>query len=297
MDSAIEYVAAGIALIDIPPRKKGPTTTGWNKAENAITDPERAAALAGNVGIAHAYCSPSPTMALDIDDLPKARAWLAEHSIDLDALLDTDDAVQIASGKKGSRKLLYRLPYGVAPIPMKQITDPETGEMVLEFRCASANGLTVQDVLPPSIHPETGKPYEWAGKGNWRDLPVIPAALLAVWLQELKSRAANRAPRERRLSLCTSVDDTPRQRARLAEMLSYISADCSYELYRDMVWAILSLGWHDGEEIAQEWCQTAPHRFEEPSFYGVANSYDPDRAPAPTRGTIIHFARAGGWNG
>jgi hypothetical protein len=186
MDSAVDYVANGIVLIDIPPRQKGPVTKGWNEEKNAITDPERAAALTGNIGIAHAYCLPVPTMALDIDNLPKARAWLAERGIDLDTLLDADDAVQISSGKEGSAKLLYLLPADVSPIPMKQITDPETGEMILEFRCASANGLTVQDVLPPSIHPETGKPYQWAGKGDWRFIPTIPSALLIVWQSLLK---------------------------------------------------------------------------------------------------------------
>jgi hypothetical protein len=93
----------------------------------------------------------------------------------------------------------------------------------------------------------------------------------------------------------TCVDDTPRQRARLAEMLSCITADCSYELYRDIVWAILSLGWHDGEEIAHGWCLTAPDRFDDENFWNVANSHDALRTP--TMGTIIHFARAGGWNG
>jgi hypothetical protein len=80
-------------------------------------------------------------------------------------------------------------------------------------------------------------------------------------------------------------------------MLSYISADCSYELYRDMVWAILSLGWHDGEDIAEAWCLNAPEEFEEDDFWNVVNSYDPNRYPAPTIGTIIFHARAGGWNG
>lgn len=183
------YVAHGIALVDIPPRTKRPLTFGWNEEANAITDPQRASELNGNVGIAHAYCSPLPTMALDIDDLPKARAFLSDYGIDLDSLLDADDAVQISSGREGRAKLLFRLPEGTSPIPTKQITDPETGDMVLEFRCASANGLTVQDVLPPSIHPETGKPYQWAGKGNWRAIPTIPSALLTVWQSLLKPTA------------------------------------------------------------------------------------------------------------
>ena len=75
-DVPIDYVAAGIALIDIPRRKKGPITEGWNEAANAITDLDRASELSGNVGIAHACCSPTPTMALDVDDMPRAVSWL-----------------------------------------------------------------------------------------------------------------------------------------------------------------------------------------------------------------------------
>jgi hypothetical protein len=125
MNSASEYVAHGMALVPIPTGQKGPNTPGWNKPENVITDPEQASELEGNIGLAHAYSIPL-TMALDIDDLPKARVWLTEQGIDLDALLNTDDAVQISSGKKDSRKLLFRLPEGISPIPMKKIVDPET---------------------------------------------------------------------------------------------------------------------------------------------------------------------------
>lgn len=166
---------------------------------------------------------------------------------------------------------------------------------VLEFRCGTVDGLTVQDLLPPSIHPDTGLPYRWGGKGNWRQIPEIPAALLIAWQHELVARKVRRKRRRGGLSLFKGVDDTPRKRARVAKMLTYVSADCGYELYRDMVWAILSLGWHDGEDIAKAWCMTAPHRFEEDSFWNVANSHDDTRTP--TIGTIIHHARAGGWNG
>lgn len=116
MNLASKYVAHGMALVPIPIGQKGPVSTGWNKPENVITDPEQAAALAGNIGIAHAYCLPVPTMALDIDDLVLAKRWLAERGVNLDALLDADDAAQILSGKAGRAKLLYRLPPGLAPI-------------------------------------------------------------------------------------------------------------------------------------------------------------------------------------
>ena len=168
---------------------------------------------------------------------------------------------------------------------------------VLEFRCGTVDGLTMQDVLPQSIHPDTGMPYRWGGKGDWRAIPEISAALLAAWQQELVARQASRTQRKDRQCSLSRVEDTPRQRARVADMLSHISADCGYELYRDMVWAILSLGWHDGEDIAEAWCLTASEEFEEDDFWNVVNSYDPNRYPAPTIGTIIFHARAGGWNG
>lgn len=188
MANAAEYTRAGMALVPIPKGKKRPVTTGWNRRENVVTDPERASTIRGNIGLAHAYSTP-PTMALDIDDLPRARVWLGERGVDLDALLEAHDGVQISSGRKGRAKLLYRLPPEAAPIRIKQITDPKTGDMVLEFRCASGNGLTLQDVLPPSIHPDTGRPYEWAGKGTWQDLPQIPEQLLGVWQSQLKVSA------------------------------------------------------------------------------------------------------------
>jgi len=116
MENAIDYVAHGMALVAIPKGKKGPATKGWNEKASAITDPEKAGELNGNIGLAHAYCSPLPTMALDLDDMERASVWLAARGIDVGELLDADDAVQIVSGRLGRGKLLYRLPAGLAPI-------------------------------------------------------------------------------------------------------------------------------------------------------------------------------------
>ena len=300
MTDAVDYAAHGLALVPIPEGQKRPVTTGWNRLENVITDPDQASALVGNIGLAHVY-STSPTMALDVDDVPRAEVWLAKHGVELDVLLDAHDAVQIVSGRQGRIKLLYALPSGCAPresISIKEtvLVDGEERQVtVIEFRCATRDGLTVQDVLPPSIHPDTGKPYRWGGKGDWRTIPEIPDPLLAIWQQELAAHETGRSRLKGRLSLFKSVDDTPRQRARVADMLNHVSADCAYDRYRDIVWAILSLGWSDAEGIAEEWCFTAPHRFEDTDFWNVVSSYDASRTP--TIGTIHHHAKAGGWNG
>ena len=292
------YLEEGMALVAIRLGQKGPVSAAWNKLENVITDPAAAASLTENVGLAHAYNPSGPTMAVDIDDMARAEPWLAARGIDLNALLEAEDAVQIISGRAGRAKLLYRLPAGACPIEsytLKEKRDGGADLTVLEFRCGTRDGLTVQDVLPHSIHPETGQPYRWGGKGDWRDTPEIPQTLLHVWQQELAERETGRTRRKSRLSLFDGVDDTPRQRAMLQAQLDHISADCSYELYRDIVWAILSLCWPDAEDLARQWCETAPERFEEDDFYNVVNSHDSTRSP--TIGTIYYHARQGGWHG
>lgn len=105
-----QYVEHGYALVPIPRGEKGPKGKGWNDRENAITDAKRATAIQGNVGLAHLYCSPHITAALDIDDYTLASTYLANRGIDLQALLDAPDAVQITSGRQNRAKLLYRLP-------------------------------------------------------------------------------------------------------------------------------------------------------------------------------------------
>jgi hypothetical protein len=66
-------------------------------------------------------------MALDLDDMERASAWLAAHGIDVGELLDADDAVQIVSGRLGRGKLLYRLPEGLAPIESLTIKEKVLG--------------------------------------------------------------------------------------------------------------------------------------------------------------------------
>lgn len=189
-----EYVEHGWHLVPIQPGSKGPRTRGWNRKDNCVTDPDTHMLAAG---LAHAY---SRTCAIDVDDYPQAAEWLAERGISLDALFMQKDSVQVRSGREGHGKLLYSLP---EPMASKQIKID--GKCVLDFRCATAAGLTVQDVLPPSIHPDTGQPYEWDYAddmiGDWRDLPPLPDALHQIWYAELESQMSRDAVPEKGASL------------------------------------------------------------------------------------------------
>lgn len=225
MNLLADYVEHGYALVPIPKGEKGPKGKGWNNQENVITDPKKATLIFGNVGLAHLYCSPYVTAALDIDDLSLASAYLSKHGIDLQELLDAQDAVQISSGRINRAKLLYRLPLESRAMETRQISDPISKDMVLELRCASSNGKTVQDLLPPSIHPETGIEYKWAGKGDWRDIPFIPEALLTLWEELLngtplqsKSAAAPLIPQQPAISQILSDQDIQYLRSALLHL-------------------------------------------------------------------------------
>lgn len=183
MSAFKRYIEHGWLLVPIAPGQKGPRTKGWNLRTNCITDPDHEMRSAG---LAHAY---SGTCAIDVDDYDRAHEWLAERGVDLEAMFNTPDAVQLSSGRVGHAKLIYQLP---RPLCSKKVALFDKNKSALDFRCATAAGLTVQDVLPPSIHPDTGEPYKWVYDemfGDWRDLPLIPDALHQIWLSELDASA------------------------------------------------------------------------------------------------------------
>lgn len=175
---ARQYVANGWALVPIPTKSKRPTSKGWNRRENCVTTVASCARIRGNVGLAHAF---SRTCVLDFDDLEKATKWLAGVGLNFDDLWNHPLAVRISSGRPDRGKLLFKLPDGITVLRTHQLL--ENG---IELRCGSSRGTTAQDVLPPSIHPDTGRPYEWDYTepllGDWRNPPVLPADVLAVWL-------------------------------------------------------------------------------------------------------------------
>jgi hypothetical protein len=127
-----------------------------------------------NVGLLH---SASGTCAVDIDNVEYTRMIFEELGIDFDALMQS--APQIV-GRENRGKLLFNAP---SDLVMRKISwptkdDPRRTEVVFELRAGP-----VQDVLPPSIHPDTGRPYRWEGRSIWDGLPELPEQLLTIWRQ------------------------------------------------------------------------------------------------------------------
>ena len=177
----------GFAVVPIPPGTKGPTAAGWNDPANTITTPEHAESYAqkhprSNFGVLHAA---SNTAALDIDDEEAATLVFAALGLDLDKLMAANP--YRIKGRRGE-KPLWRIPDGLALTrhalnwPAKDGSTKPNGQpagfTVFELRAGA-----VQDVLPPSTHPDTGQPYTWAGEvpASREDIPELPAELLKLW--------------------------------------------------------------------------------------------------------------------
>ena len=173
-DFAKHYAALGFALVAIPAGSKAPTSFGWQTkaADPAFweTNPSH------NIGLLHSL---SGTVALDIDHMLNTRTIFEALGIDLDAILESAPRIV---GRPDRGKALFAAPAG-DPLTTRKISwpvegDPRKTEVVFELRAGS-----VQDVLPPSIHPDTGQPYTWAGADIASGLPELPEQLLTIWRQ------------------------------------------------------------------------------------------------------------------
>ena len=117
---------------------------------------------------------------IDIDCEDSFQALLAEFG------LPAEDLDQYPCIKGRGRRITFRVPDGV-DLPYCKLNWPTEGDQkkkytVVELR-ASCDERHRFDVLPPSIHPDTGKPYEWLVQppktGEW---PTVPDWVLAFWL-------------------------------------------------------------------------------------------------------------------
>lgn len=203
----------GFHLVPIEPGRKYPRTKDWGN--NTLHDPAAAVEYwtrkpDWNMGIA---LGPSRMCSLDVDDEAGSRVICEVFGIDYDEFIRKYPTIR----GRGLRAM-FALPAGVdlkyCKLTWPAEADP-TGEKhraiieearaaklagdtelearlrneakqyaaftVFELRCADTEQR--QDVLPCSIHPDTGQPYRWAtqppaSRDEW---PEPPAWLLAIW--------------------------------------------------------------------------------------------------------------------
>lgn len=292
------YLRHGWKLIPIPPGRKGPVTKGWNQ-HSALLCSQADLPHGWGIGLAHSYTG---TMALDVDDWNRAARELASEGIDLQALYDAPDAVVVDSGRQGHGKLLYAMPMGI-PMQSAKLMDRrfnfekgvEESYNYLDFRCATSEGLTVQDVLPPSIHPDTGQPYRWAGRGHWMRLPTIPHDLMQFWQRRLEA-SVSLTP-----SNTDTISDSDVEWDVIRDALKHISPDCSREEWITVGMALHYAGaaTNQVEEAAETWNQwSAQSATKYPGARGMATqwrSFNVSKTNKVKLGSLFRMATNAGW--
>ena len=174
--SHADYCAKlGWYLVPIPAGSKGPVHARWQ--QRALSSPQAAEQFfekypTHNVGLLHGV---SGTCAVDIDDVALTKLIFAELGIDFNDLMQS--APQIV-GRENRGKLLFNAPPDLVThkISWPVEGDPRKTQVIFELRAGA-----VQDVLPPSVHPDTGRPYRWEGRSIWDGLPDLPSQLLTIW--------------------------------------------------------------------------------------------------------------------
>jgi hypothetical protein len=161
-------------LCAIPPGKKGPVTPGWPEgnlpSEYWLSHPQE------GLGV---VLGPSRLVSLDLDSLPDARAVLGALGLELDALLS---GAMLVRGNPERLRAIFRAPPDL-DLTRKSLAWPPREEGGKPLTVFELRGGPVQDVLPPTVHPDTGRPYEWlTPPWELERLATLPAALLELWV-------------------------------------------------------------------------------------------------------------------
>lgn len=205
LKAALAYIGRGWKLVPIEAGSKRPYGLRWNLPENLIADENTARAYWGdkpagtvaahewNIGV---HLGESHLASFDVDDFNRTVAALKPFKLDVADLLD--QGWRIESGKPNKGRAMFDAPEGVTfkslRVPREESewrTYERNGRTfraptfinIFELRAAQEN---LQDVLPPSIHPDTGKPYQ--SKALPKKLKPFPSALLSIWKDWPKAR-------------------------------------------------------------------------------------------------------------
>lgn len=192
--AAEPLVAAGVAPIWLRPAAKKPRTDNWTELPPHTLTSLRADYRDGaNIGIRCGAPSKTPggyVHVVDLDVLSPEHA--AEAHGALDALLPEWRTMPMAiSGSGGASRHIYVL--ADQPLRSRKLAQSPGFEMVWSQEKGrdvkkrhwevDLKGTGNQVVLPPSIHPETGRPYSWERPLDATDLllgllPTTDASLL-----------------------------------------------------------------------------------------------------------------------
>lgn len=177
--NAAAYIDIRLHLVPFRDSENKPRYRDVDFPQKAIkSKAEITAHVIGNIALYH---ETSGTCALDIDNLERTKMVFESMGISLDEI--ANGAWEIDSGRPNRGKFIFEWPEALGPLPATkalrwpQKDDPKKYDTIFELRGANCHG----DVLPPSIHPKTGKPYQWKFSPYDGGTKDIPHALVEIW--------------------------------------------------------------------------------------------------------------------
>lgn len=295
----------GFHIVPIEPGRKFPKTADWGNA--TLSDPEQAAQFyekhpTWNIGVA---LGPSRVCSLDIDNEEALALIFESYGLDLQALIRDYPTVR----GRGLR-VMFRVPDGVElpyiklnwpskndptgkkhAAAMKAAADAKaSGDMGREarirkvakrwamftvFELRSADGKQRQDVLPPSMHPETKQPYVWESQPRtpW---PEPPEWLLAIWTVWDKFKPQFRA-------VCPWAIEPEVPEKKLKERpLQYTPGQSAIQAYKDAIHIETALQKYGYTRKGKRWLSPHSHTglpgvhvFEESNACYIHHASDP----------------------
>ena len=186
-------ISYAMALVPVKPKTKQPFRVKWNKVENLITTPEDAKTFwqqrqGFNIGV---QLEASNLCSLDIDDLEASKLVLEDLGIDI---IQWSGQYPTIQSRPGRFRIMFKMPAD-EHLPLHKLAWPKKNNPLETFCVFELRAGAVQDVLPPSIHPDTQKPYVWLTPPTGT-FPELPRALLAAWKDwnAIKSKAEKLCP-------------------------------------------------------------------------------------------------------
>jgi hypothetical protein len=148
--------------------KKGPTYSNWQNSPYLL----QSIPATGNVGVLTGRSS-NGLLAIDFDGAWAWEYWQANVPYSLQEL----NTVVWSSGRTARAQMAFKAPQEAWPLLHTfKVNGPEDADgkkQQLEFRWDG-----VQSVLPPSMHPDTHKPYEWVSSPLEVEVQELPIEVL-----------------------------------------------------------------------------------------------------------------------
>lgn len=129
--------------------------------------------------------------------------------------------------------------------------------------------------------------------GKTSEIPKSTGAVLELFNEWFPNQAEKDTSRVALPGPSAPLAESDPNIDRVKSALGFLSADCDYDSWRNVLFALKSLGWSCGFELADEWSATAPSRYDADSVIKQWNAAKADGGI--TIGTLFHLAEKAGW--